>query len=215
MKALRVNGLTPDIINSSNKDLTSALLKVDSRVLISIANSVWTENNFVVKKPFIDILTQFYDAESKSFDITDPQVPTLINKWIETKTNGLIKNMVDKLDQSTVMLLIDAIYFKGKWKSQFDKDNTVQGTFYKPDGVTEQVPMMKQTYDFKIFSGQGFTLAEFPYGQGNFVMDIILPDDNNGINNVLQLMNDNSFKGWLDPMYDRKTELSFPIFNYI
>ena len=214
LKALGVNGLTPDIINSSNKDLTSALLKVDSRVLISIANSVWTENNFVVKKPFIDILTQFYDAESKSFDITDPQVPTLINNWIETKTNGLIKNMVDKLDPSTVMLLIDAIYFKGKWKSQFDKDNTVQGTFYKPDGSTEQVPMMKQTSDFKIFSGQGFTLAEFPYGQGNFVMDVILPDDNNGINNVLALMNDNSFKAWLDQMYDRKTELSFPQFKY-
>jgi serpin B len=214
LKALRVNGLTPDIINRSNKDLTSALLKVDSRVLISIANSVWTENNFVVKKPFIDILTQFYDAESKSFDITDPQVPTLINNWIESKTNGLIKNMVDKLDPTTVMLLIDAIYFKGKWKSQFDKDNTVQGTFYKSDGVTEQVPMMKQTYDFKIFSGQGFSLAEFPYGQGNFVMDIILPDDNNGINNVLPLMNDNSFKGWLDQMYDRKTDLSFPQFKY-
>ena len=214
MKALRVNGLTPDIINNSNKNLTEALLTVDKRILISIANSVWTENNFVVKKPFIDILTQFYDAESKSFDITDPQVPTLINNWIESKTNGLIKNMVDKLDPNTVMLLINAIYFKGKWKSQFDKDNTAQETFYKPDGVTEQVPMMKQTSDFKIFSGQGFTLAEFPYGQGNFVMDVILPDDNNGINNVLPLINANSFKGWLDQMYNRKTELSFPQFKY-
>ena len=76
--------------------------------------------------------------------------------------------MIDKLDQNTVMLLINAIYFKGKWKSQFDKEKTVQGSFYKPDGVTIQVPMMKQTSEFKIYNGEGFTLAEFPYGQGKF-----------------------------------------------
>jgi serine protease inhibitor len=214
LKALRVNGLTPDLLNSSNKDLTSALLNIDKRVLISIANSVWIEKNFVVKKPFTDILTQYYNAESNSFDITDPQVPSLINNWIESKTNGLIKNMVTQLDPSTVMLLINAIYFKGKWKYQFETDNTVQGTFNKPDGTSEQVPMMKQTSEFKIYNGQGFTLAEFPYGQGNFVMDVILPDNNNGINNIIPLINENSFKGWLDQMYSRKTDLTFPRFKY-
>src|SRR5665811_1443450 len=146
-----MNGLTPEKINNSYKDLTEALLNVDKRVLISIANSVWTEKNFVVKKPFTDILTQYYNAESKSFDITDPLVPNQINSWIESKTNGLIKNMIDKLDQSTVMLLINAIYFKGMWKSQFDKGNTAQKTFYKPDVGGISVPMMKQTSDFKIY----------------------------------------------------------------
>jgi serpin B len=141
-------------------------------------------------------------------------VPTQINGWIESKTNGLIKNMIDQLDPSTVMLLINAIYFKGKWESQFNKDKTVQGTFYKPDGTTAQVPMMKQTSEFKIYNGQGFTLAELPYGQGNFVMDVILPDNNNIINNILPLINDNSFKGWLDQMGERKTDLSFPRFKY-
>jgi serpin B len=214
LKALRMNGLTPDMINNSYKSLTEALLSVDKRVLISIANSVWSEKNFVVKKPFTDILTGFYNAESRSFDITDPQVPSLINNWIDTKTNGLIKNMVDKLDPNTVMLLINAIYFKGKWKSQFDATNTVQGSFYKPGGVAEQVSMMKQTSDYKIYKGERFTLAELPYGQGNFVMDVILPDDNNGIINIIPLINDNSMKGWLNLMSSRKTDLSFPRFKY-
>jgi serpin B len=214
LTALRMNGLTPDIINDSYKGLTEALLNVDTRVLISIANSVWTENNFVVKKPFVDILTQYYNAESKSFDILDPLAPTQINSWIESKTNGLIKNMIDQLDPSTVMLLINAIYFKGKWNSQFDKDNTVQGIFHKPDGSTATVPMMKQTSDYKIYAGDGFTLAELPYGQGNFVMDVILPADNNGIKSLIPLITDNSFSGWLNQMVKRKTELSFPRFKY-
>jgi serine protease inhibitor len=122
--------------------------------------------------------------------------------------------MLDKLDSNTVMLLINAIYFKGKWKSEFDKANTVQRSFYKPDNLTTQVPMMVQTSDFKIYKGEGFTLAEFPYGQGNFVMDVILPDANNGINIILPLLNANSFEAWINLMVERKADLSFPKFKY-
>src|SRR5450759_2242916 len=214
LAALRMNGLTPEIINSSYKNLSASLLNVDKRVLISVANSVWTEKNFVVKKPFTDILTQSYDAESKSFDITDPQDPGMVNNWIESKTNGLIKNMLDGLDPNTVMLLINAIYFKGKWNSQFDKENTVKESFYKPGGVTSQVPMMKQTSDYNIFNGEGFTIAELPYGQGNFVMDVILPTGNNRIKDIIPLINDNSLNRWLDHLGERKTELTFPKFKY-
>jgi serpin B len=214
LAALRMNGVTPDIINNSYKGLTEALLNIDTRVIISIANSVWIENNFVVKKPFVDVLTQYYNAESKPFDVLDPLAPTQINSWIESKTNGLIKNMIDQLDPNTVMLLINAIYFKGKWNSQFDKDNTVQKSFYKPDGSTITVPMMKQTSDYKIYNGDGFTLAELAYGQGNFVMDVILPADNNGIKSLIPLITENNLSVWLNQMAKRKTELSFPRFKY-
>ena len=214
LEALRVNGITPEIINNSYKSLSEALLTVDKRILISIANSVWTENNFVVKKPFTDILTGFYNAESKSFAITDPTAPTEINSWIENKTNGLIKKMIDKLDDNTVMLLINAIYFKGKWKSPFDVENTVQKSFYKPGGVTSEIPMMKQTANFKIFTGDKFVLAEFPYGQGNFVMDVILPDEQNGVNSILQSINSNCYKVWLNQLRETKTDLAFPRFKY-
>jgi serine protease inhibitor len=214
LETLRLNGISADVINNSYKNLTEDLLSVDKRVLISIANSVWIENNFVVKNPFTDILTGFYNAESHTFDIYDPLAPTQINRWIESKTNGLIKNMVEKLDDNTVMLLINAIYFKGKWNSQFDAKNTVQMSFNKSGGTKTEVPMMKQTSDYKSYSGDGFILAEFPYGQGNFVMDIIFPDEENGTNTLLPFINENNFNGWLNQMRERKTDLIFPRFKY-
>jgi serine protease inhibitor len=190
LEALRVNGITPETINNSYKNLSEALLNVDKRVLISIANSVWTENNFVVKAPFTEILTSFYNAESKSFDISDPLAPKQMNSWIESKTNGLIKNMIDQLNDNTVMLLINAIYFKGKWKSQFDSKNTVQRSFEKPGGSTAEVPMMKQTSDIKIFTGHS------------------------GVNSIMPLINDTSFKGWLNQLHERETDVTFPRFKY-
>jgi serine protease inhibitor len=214
LEALRVNGLTPEIINNSYKDLSEALLSVDKRVLISIANSVWAEKNFEVKVPFKNILAEYYDAGYRSFDITNPLAYKDVNNWIEDKTNGLIKNMLDGLDEGTVLLLVNAIYFKGKWKSQFDKGKTVEKTFYKNDGTTSEVPMMKQVYDYRMYQGEGFVLAEFPYGQGNFVMDVILPDAQNGINTLTPLLNDGSFKGLLTQMTEREIDLTFPRFKF-
>jgi len=211
--ALRLKNLTLDEINQSNKDLTAALLSVDERVLISIANSVWVEKNFVVKKPFTDILTDFYNADSKSFDITDLNAPSLMNNWIESKTNGLIKNMIDKLDNNTVMLLIDAIYFKGKWKIEFDKSATTDRPFSITDGSSENVPTMYQSETQKVYQGNGYTLAELAYGQGNFVIDILLPD-NNSLASLTPLLTDMGFKTMTDNLSERKVNLYLPRFKY-
>ncbi len=214
LDALRMNGTTPDEINSSFKNLTSALLSVDKRVIMTIANSVWTEKNFEVKQAFIDLLKNYYSAVSESFDINDASTPDLINKWIEDNTNGLIKNMINKLDDNTVMLLINAIYFKGKWASQFDASKTTAMPFYRDDGISENVPMMTQESDFKAYEGQGFTMAEFPYGQGNFVMDVILPDTQDGLSSILLSLSEAGFTTLMNQLYSRKVDLFFPKFKY-
>jgi serpin B len=213
-KALRINDLTPEELNNSFKNLTKSLLTVDQRVLMAIANSVWIEQDFLVKQSFIDILTRYYNAESREFDIDDSTVPDKINAWIEDKTNGLIKDMIDKLDDNTVMLLINAIYFKGKWKLQFDKNETDQKPFYKPGGSSAEVPTMIQTADFKVYDGDGFILGEFPYGQGNFVMDIILPDAREGASALLPSVTDEAFTGWIGNLSVNKVDLYLPRFKY-
>jgi serine protease inhibitor len=214
MEALRQNGITVDEINNSYKSLTEDLLSVDKRVLITIANSVWTEKDFTVKQAFIDILTNYYKAEAKSFDINDSSAPDKINAWIEDNTNGLIKKMIDKLEDNDVMLLINAIYFKGKWKSQFDKSKTADMPFYKTGSSQVDVPMMKQETEYSVYQGNGFVLAEFPYGQGNFVMDVILPDAQNGLNNIMSSVTGAGFTSWISQMTSIKTDVSFPRFKY-
>jgi serine protease inhibitor len=212
IEALRLKNISIDELNKSYSNLTAALLSVDKRVLISVANSVWTEQNFEVKNTFIDVLTNYYNAESKSFDINDVTAPTKINKWIEDNTNGVIKNMIEKLNDNTVMLLINAIYFKGKWKTQFENNATENKLFYKIDGSTLNAPFMHQTEIHKVYQDVGFVLAEIPYGQGNFVMDIILPDNNR--TDVTALLTGSNFQNWINNLSDRKVNLYLPRFKY-
>lgn len=214
LKALRLEGITPESVNNAYKELTKALLSVDKRVLISIANSVWTENDFVVKQTFIDILKNYYGAESGSFDIHDASAPDRINSWIEEKTNNLIKKMISKLDDNTVMLLVNAIYFKGKWRLEFDASKTADMPFYRLDGTSTSVAMMKQTDNFRAYRGEGFTLAELPYGQGNYAMDVIIADEGKGIDELISGLDDAGFNTWISKLSDQKVDISFPRFKY-
>ena len=213
LEALRLQGINTDALNKGYKDLTAALLSVDKRVIMSIANSVWTEDDFDVKKSFTDVLTQYYNAQSESFDINDPNAPAKMNAWIEDKTNGLIKDMIQKLEDNTVMLIINAIYFKGKWASEFDRTKTEEMPFHLTSG-SANVPMMRQKSDFNVYEGSGFVMAEFPYGQGNFVMDVILPDQSVSLSNTMDLLADANFSGWISQMRERETDVTFPKFKY-
>ncbi len=213
LKALKISDISMADLNKSYKDLTASLVSVDSRVIMDIANSVWTEKDFSVKAPFVDILTSYYDAQAKSFDKTDPTVPTQINSWISDHTNGLIKNMISQLDSNIVMLLINAIYFKGMWKTQFDASSTTSRTFTKPDGSTENVPTMYESENQKVYRGNGFYVAEIPYGQGNYVMDILLPD-NNDLSAVSGSLTADNLSTWTASLTSTKVNLYLPKFKY-
>lgn len=213
LKALRVSGITPEEINNSYQKLTEALLSVDKRVLMTIANSVWTENRFPVKESFIDILETYYNAESRSFNAGDPGTKDIINQWIEDNTNGLIENMLDELSPDIVMLLINAIYFKGTWKYQFDEGDTDTKPFYLADRNVD-VGMMSQNTNLKIYRGENFSLAELPYGQGNFVMDVILPDAIDGISTILPSITESNLNNWISNANVAEVDLYFPKFSY-
>lgn len=214
LEGLRSGGLTVDEINTAYKELVKALLSVDKRVLISIANSVWTEKHFKAKQAFIDVLEDFYSAQAKPFDVTDPGAKDAINKWIEDNTNGLIKKMIEGIEPDEIMFLINAIYFKGMWKDQFDKDATVNENFSKAAGNSVQVPMMKRKGDYKIYQGQDLVMAEFPYGQGNYVMDVILPSTAGGVDEAIKNLTPDSFGQMVAGLSSRETEVSFPRFKY-
>jgi len=214
VETLGISGLSDVEINQAYRDLVGALLEVDKRVNMQIANSVWIEQYFTPEKPFIDVLKEYYNAETGEFDITDPGAPALVNGWIEEKTNGLIKNMIDRFSDNTVMLLVNAIYFKARWQEQFDKSMTQQAPFSKWSGTSVSVPMMNQQETFRISEGNGFVFAELPYGQGNYVMDVLLPVPGAGTSSLLPLLDDDQYRSLVTGSGPREADLSMPRFKF-
>lgn len=209
LKVLGVTDLNIDELNQSYKDLTAALLSVDTRVKIEIANSIWENKNFQPKQSFRDIVANYYYADSRALDFSDPESVNLVNGWISDHTNGLIDKMLDQLSADDIMLLINAIYFKGKWGTQFLTKNTTLRAFTLPGSAQVDVPTMLNETSYKVSLGDNAGMIELPYGQGNFVMDIILPAGNENWN--LSVAN---YEALVSQLQTRKVMLYLPKFEY-
>ncbi len=129
-KALRYEGMDKNKVNATYKNLTTYLSQVDEKVDLTISNSIWFRQGEAIKQDFIDINKQFFNAEVMEMDFADPKSADTINDWIKTSTKDKIDKMLDPpIPADVVMYLINAVYFKGDWSTQFNKDNTYNTNF--------------------------------------------------------------------------------------
>ena len=215
-KTLGVQYKTIEEINSSYLKLMTEMVNVDKRVVLDIANSVWVEKKLTVKQPFINALQTSYKAEARSIDVTAPNAVDIVNGWIADKTHDKIKDMLDNLDPDLAMLLINAVYFNGKWRYQFDKADTKDESFHITPSVSKKVPMMHQSEKLKAAKSGNSTIVELPYGQGNFTMVVVMPDENFTTADVAATLTPAVWKGWAELLgnYTQEVDLAMPRFKY-
>jgi serpin B len=213
---LRYDGRTIEEVNETYLRLMKEMIPVDPRVVMEIANSVWVEKRLTVKQPYIDALKTWYLAEARNIDVTDPGAVDMVNNWIEEKTHDKIQDMLDYLSPDLAMLLINAIYFNGKWRYQFDAEDTQNRPFYITPGESVQVPMMYQEENFAVTLTGNATLVELPYGQGNYSMVVMLPDEGVSLTEAAATLNSEDWAEWMHQLSYGTTEvqLSLPKFEY-
>ena len=195
-ETLQLTGLSQDQINETYKSLIDLLSHLDAKVKFTLANSIWYRQEFAVEKDFIDVNQLFFDAIVQKLDFNDPGAPNIINQWVKNKTSGKIEKIVEKIKGEDVMFLINAIYFKGNWTYEFDKDLTTADIFTKTDGSTVPIQMMKQEGEFAYFANEDFQAINLPYGDGDFSMMLILPTQENDLNDVMNQINESNWQIW-------------------
>lgn len=113
--------------------------------VLSLANGIYIRDTYSrnVKEDYIELLKSRYNAEINYDSFQNAQN---INKWIENKTLGIIKNMLDDdvvSNPDTKMLLINALAIDMEWEEKFNDVNKRE--FYKEDGTTMETPIMSMT----------------------------------------------------------------------
>ncbi|MCK5028013.1 MAG: serpin family protein [Bacteroidales bacterium] len=195
-ETLFLNDLTIDEVNQSAQELVKALLEVDPGVIIDIANSIWYRDGYTIKPEFIQVNKDYYNAEVQQLVFNDDAVD-IINAWVKDKTNDKIEEIIDSIEPTTLMFLINAVYFKGNWKYQFEESNTINDEFTLSNGSKITVPFMHQSITANVMNHDDFTILDLLYGRGNFSMFIILPDEDKTIDDVLELWNNDTYNQWL------------------
>lgn len=212
-KTLELDGLTLQEVNESYKSLIELLTGLDPKVRFQIANSIWYRQELSFEKEFIDLNKTYFNAEVKGLNFSDPNAAKTINGWVDENTNGKIKEIVDDpIDPLLVMFLINAIYFKGTWTYEFDKNLTKDDWFVLPDGSKKACKMMEQEGEFRYFQAADFQAIDLPYGDGDFSMTIFLPCPGKDIDSLIMEFDQKNWDLWMGSFFNQKLTLQFPKF---
>ncbi len=213
-ETLNLSGLSTREINESYQSLMEALLSVDPKVTMEIANSIWYRQGFSIEQDFIDVNREYYDARVEALDFDSPDAVKTINNWVGDQTQGKIPKIIDSIDPLTMMYLINAIYFNGKWSHQFDKDKTSQQPFYLADGSEIQADMMQTEAGFRYLGNDLFQAVGMPYGRGNYSMVCMLPREDLEVGDLIQQMDAENWNHWMQAMDSANVQVHLPRFSF-
>ena len=215
VNALHLQRLDSESINAGYAGLRQALQVADPKVILTIANSLWARQGVPFKQDFLQRNTQFFGAEVSTLNFTDPNTLPTINQWVNTNTNGKITKILDEINPDMVLFLINAIYFKGTWQTEFDPARTRDGTFHLATGSEKQVPMMTRTGEYPYYENheEKFQAISLPYGNGRTSMYIFLPYRESDLNAFLDDLDTENWKNWISQFNEQEVFLSMPKFK--
>ncbi|KAM8780686.1 serpin B11 isoform 2-T2 [Rhynchonycteris naso] len=201
--------------------LVSQINQLDSNYTLSIANRLYGTQAVAFHQQYLSCSEKLYQARLQAVDFKHSTEETrqTINAWVESKTNGKIANLFGKgtIDPSSVMVLVNAIYFKGQWQNKFQEKETVTAPFHLGEGKSVMVEMMYQTGMLKlaVIKDPPMQVLELPYASSQLSMVILLPVGTATLDQIEKQLNVRTFDRWMSAssMMEKDVEVHLPRFR--
>ena len=186
------------------------------------ANALWAEKTYPFLPGYINTAQTYYSANTTNLDfINDPDASrTTINRWVEEKTRNTIKDLVPdgSIIPMTRLVITDAVYFKGTWVRQFDKNKTRNADFRLSSGKSVPVPMMERTDEDAVYpyaETGNVQLLKMPYehGNGNELSMLILLPKNDDLAVAEKYLDPHNFSELQNSSASRRVMVYLPKFT--
>ncbi len=207
---------TLEQFNKANTHYLSSI-KGLSDVQLSIANSLWLNNQIRFNQAFLTKTKETYHASAKNLDFSARSSLTAINNWVSDATRGTITSILDSMDPAALMYLINAVYFKGDWEKPFTKESTYAEDFFLKD-ASVRVPFMHQSTQLPYAKALDAQMLMMPYTNDRFALVAILPPE--GTDLRAWLANQKSQGGFTERLFssvgnlkNTRMELAIPKFE--
>ena len=201
---------------------------------LSLSNNFWFRDGEDIKPQYLSIIEDYYMAEIENASFaSDPEgARKKINERIEQETKGRIKDIIPPglLDPNTIVVLANAIYFKGQWDIRFDPEDTRDNTFFKNDESTVEIPMMNidptnREEDVKFESSLNETLdsLRLNYRNKDISMLFMLPggwgaemsnSDPIGISDLENMMDSSFIEDTNSGLSEQEIKVTIPKFSF-
>lgn len=201
-------------MNSNSKYIIDALQKIDPKVQIDVANSIWladnTKFNDTIEQTLLAPVRNYYSADIFKVDFTKDKTLDNLNSWVSKHTNKMIDPFLNEFSNKDMLrlFLVNAIYFNGKWSTPFSPDDTHKQVFYGLNSESSIDMMYLYDYDYRYYCDNGMKAIEIPYGNGSVVMDVFLPEDTQDatIGEVYGSLKNNQINEFIEKLDQSETE---------
>jgi serpin B len=201
----------PDFHASFGKLLGTMQLRQNGRTM-SVNNALWLQSGMPVHQDYLSLVERHYGAGVQQVDYkADPNAAReRINKWVESKTNDRIKNLLSpsNVTTKTRSYLVNTIYFKADWADQFDAKATKSKDFKLAGGGIVKRKMMHRQHEYAFVAERGVKALAMRYRGGETEMVLFLPDARNGLPAFERSLDAAAFDGWLTKLDDRQATVN-------
>lgn len=183
-------------VNAYFKKLIEGLHTVNSAITVKTANSVWGNAGVPLKEDFQKMNIENYSAMVSQLDFSDPSAVDQINAWCNQTTEGLIPSILDEVNPTATVYLLNSLYFKARWESEFAPEKTQEGDFSALSGKMVKADFMQTQRMAAYVENEWFTSTSLSYQNGSYVMRLILPQPEISIDQVLQALSESDGNLW-------------------
>lgn len=215
-KAMALEGLSLSDLNQGNLTLRKRLANPGPGVQLAIANALWGKQGLSFKSAFTQDNLNFYNAKLQALDFSGKSAVDTINQWAADNTNGKIPTVIASIDPITVLILMNAIYFKGDWTKPFQASETQTQAFHRGDGTTLDTPMMQRGDKMRYVHNTDakFQAVALPYGQDEqTLMVLMLPDEGSSLKELVGQLSGENWTNWVGSLRSRQGHLAMPRFK--
>jgi len=207
-----IDEFSKDYIN-----LTDFSQREKSDINFHNANSLWIQEGLKLNQQFLNINKQYFSSSLHLTDfVKEPEKSRLnINQWVEKNTNNKITNLIQpsSIDNTTRLVLVNALYFKGSWKDKFNKEKNTKDNFQidKKDNV--KTVFMNRYINSWYYSDKYSQIIDITYSNENISLMIILPKSYKKLRKVEKKLNNEYYSNYTQNREKRRINLSLPKFN--
>ncbi|XP_048265796.1 antichymotrypsin-2 [Bombus terrestris] len=185
---------------------------------LAVANKVFVAASLNLKPSYKNLTEVYFRSSSQLVNFAQSrEAANIINSWAEQNTNNLIKELItaEMLDDTTRLVLVNAIYFKGQWKIKFDPELTSDMPFHTSKVEVKNVPTMyrQDAYKYGELSDLNAKFVVIPYKGDELSMIIILPNEIDGLSDVEKKLQNTSLTNILSQGDKEEVELWLPKFK--
>lgn len=183
-------------VNAYFKKLIEGLHTVNSAITVKTSNSVWGNARVPLKDDFQKMNIENYSAMVSQLDFSDPSAVDQINAWCNQTTEGLIPSILDEVNSTATVYLLNSLYFKARWESEFAPEKTQEGDFNTSSGKVVKADFMQTQRMAAYVENEWFTSTSLSYQNDSYAMRLILPQPEISIDQVLQALSESDENLW-------------------